>query len=231
VTPIQPLISVVIPAKNSERYLAAAIESVINTKYQPLEIIVVNGQSTDRTTEIAESFGPIKVVQQVHGGLSDAYNLGIEAAKGELIAFQASDDLWSPEKLSVQVGYMLSHPEVQYSIGRVKFFLEPGFPSPPGFRRELLKGDHVGRILETLLVRKTLFERIGGFDPDIEISMDVDWYARARDNHIPMAVIPQVMLYRRVHNANKSLTTGVHDRNFNAEMIKIFRRSIDRKKR
>jgi glycosyltransferase involved in cell wall biosynthesis len=224
-----PLVSVVIPTKNSERYLASAIESVIRTDYTPMEIIVVDGQSVDKTAEIARSFEVVRYIRQHNHGLSNAYNIGIDAARGELIAFQASDDLWTRDKLSTQVNYMLNHPEIQYTIARVKFFLEPGIPSPPGFRQELLEGDHVGRILETLVVRKSLFEVVGKFDPDITISMDVDWYARANDNDIPMAVLPQVLLYRRVHDSNHSLNVSVNNQNFNTEMLKILKRSVKRK--
>jgi glycosyltransferase involved in cell wall biosynthesis len=138
-----PLVSVVIPTKNSERFLASAIESVIKTNYTPMEIIVVDGHSADKTEEIARSFDGVQFILQHNQGLSNAYNIGIDAAAGKLIAFHASDDLWTPDKLDVQVSYLLEHLDVQYTIARVKFFLEPGYSPPPGFKHELLKGDHV----------------------------------------------------------------------------------------
>jgi glycosyltransferase involved in cell wall biosynthesis len=224
-----PFVSVVIPVKNGERFLAAATVTVLRQTYTHYEIIMVDGQSEDRTAEIAKSFESVRFIQQSGPGLSNAYNTGIEAAKGEFIAFHAHDDLWTPDKLDTQVRFLLKHPEIQYTIARVKFFLEPGCPVPPGFREELLHNDHVGRILETLVLRRSLFDIVGKFDPELAISMDVDWFARANDLAVPMAIIPRILLHRRVHDANNSLAVQVNNRGFNEEMLGILKRSIHRK--
>ena len=136
----RPLVSVILPVKNGERFLAQAINSVLEQDYRPLEIVVVDGQSTDASAAIAQSFELVRYVfQQGELGLGRARNLGIEAARGELIAFINSDDLWAPHKLSVQVDYLARHPEVQFTITRASFFLEPGCDIPPGFRSELYR--------------------------------------------------------------------------------------------
>ena len=227
---ITPLVSAVIPVKNGERYLSYAIESIMKNDYHPIEIIVVNDHSDDRTVEVARSFPKVRCLLNKGHGASNAYNTGIEAANGELIAFNAHDDLWTPEKLRVQVAYMMEHPEIQYTISRMKLFLEPGSTPPSGFKKHLLEGDHVGKLLETLMARKSLFERIGKFDPDVAISMDADWYARASDQQITMAIIPEVLLYRRVHNSNLSLSVTANNKGYNEEMLSILKRSVARKK-
>lgn len=221
-----PLVSVIIAVKNGERFLASAINSVLEQDYRPIEIIVVDGQSEDRTAQIAQSFAQVGYIQQVNKGVADAYNVGIDAAKGELVAFLSHDDLWTPDKLSVQVNYLIDHPKIQYTIAKVKFFLEPGHSPPSGFRKELLENDHIGRIMETLVVRKSLFDVIGKFRTDLTTAEDVDWYARANDNGVPMAIIPKVLLYKRVHDANISLNVLVNNRN----LLKALRQSIDRKR-
>lgn len=221
-----PLVSVIIAVKNGERFLASAINSVLEQDYRPIEIIVVDGQSEDRTAQIAQSFAQVGYIQQVNKGVADAYNVGIDAAKGELVAFLSHDDLWTPDKLSVQVNYLIDHPKIQYTIAKVKFFLEPGHSPPSGFRKELLGNDHIGRIMETLVVRKSLFDVIGKFRTDLTTAEDVDWYARANDNGVPMAIIPKVLLYKRVHDANISLNVLVNNRN----LLKALRQSIDRKR-
>jgi glycosyltransferase involved in cell wall biosynthesis len=224
-----PLVSIVIPVKNGELFLAHALDSVVAQTYKNYEMIVVDGQSVDGTAEIAKSYEAVRYIYQSSHGLSHAYNIGVDTAKGELIAFLAHDDVWTPDKLSIQVEYLMNHPEIQYTIARVKFFLEPGFPLPPGFRKELLESDHVGRILETLVARKSLFDVIGRFDPGIAISMDVDLFARANDNNVPMEILPEVLLYRRVHDANTSLQVEINNRGYNEEMLKLLRRSVRRK--
>ena len=225
-----PAVSVVLPVYNGERFLRESIESVIATQYPRLEIIVVDGQSSDRTPAIAQSFEQVRFIGQRDHGLAAAYNCGVAASSGDLIAFQAADDLWTPDKLQVQVGYLLTHPDVQYTVARATFFLEPGFASPAGFKQELLLGDHPARILETLVARKSLFNVVGRFDPDIAISMDVDWFSRASDRGIPMAAMEEVLLRRRVHDANLSLQPEVNNRNYNRELLEIFKKSIARKR-
>jgi glycosyltransferase involved in cell wall biosynthesis len=222
----RPLVSVVIAVKDGERFLASAISSVLEQDYQPFEIIVIDGQSVDNTAPIAKSFEEVRYICQVNQGIADAYNVGVEAARGEFIAFLSHDDLWTPDKLDVQVNYMLNRPGIQYTVARVKFFLEPGCSIPPGFRRELLEGDHVGRIMETLVARRPLFDAIGKFDPQLTISEDADWFARASDHKVPTAVIPQVLLWKRVHDTNASLDVDLGHR----DLLKALRRSVTRKR-
>ena len=221
-----PLVSVIMAVKNGERFLASAINSVIEQDYQPFEIIVVDGKSVDNTAKIAKSFEAIHYIYQVNQGIANAYNIGIDAARGEFIAFLSHDDLWTPDKLSTQMDHMLNHPEIEYTVARVKFFLEPGCSIPPGFRKELLENDHVGRIMETLVARRALFEVIGKFDPSLTISEDTDWFARANDDNVPMAVISKVLLLKRVHDVNLSLTTPAGHR----YLLKALRKSIARKR-
>jgi len=79
----RPLVSVILPVKNGERFLAQAINSVLDQDYHPLEIVVVDGQSTDGSAAIAQSFDLVRYVcQQGELGLGRARNLGIEAARG-----------------------------------------------------------------------------------------------------------------------------------------------------
>jgi glycosyltransferase involved in cell wall biosynthesis len=223
---LEPLVSVVIAVRNGERFLPAAIQSVLAQGWRPLEILVVDGHSTDGTAAIAHSYPEIRYVLQANRGVADAYNTGIAAAQGEFVAFLSHDDLWTPDKLRSQMAYMLDHPEVRYTVARVKFFHEPGAPLPAGFRRKLLEGDHLAYIMETLLARKAAFKEVGGFDTGLTSGEDVDWFARARDTQTAHEVIPKVLLYKRVHDANLSLC----DPATNQILLQVLRRSIRRKR-
>jgi len=221
-----PLVSVVMAVRNGERFLAAAIDSVRQQTYAPIEILVVDGSSEDRTAAIARSCSGVRCLLQRDRGVANAYNLGIEAASGEFVAFLSHDDLWVPEKLQLQVSHMLEHPHLQYTTSKLRFFLEPGCAIPSGFRPELLQGEHVGHVMETLVARRSAFELVGTFDPTLSTAEDVDWFARARDRAIPTAVIPQVLLHKRVHDANVSLNTAANDRN----LLDALRASVHRKR-
>ena len=111
---VRPLVSVIIPTFNRDWIVAEAIQSVLAQSYRQFELIVVDDGSTDRTPAILRKFkDSIQVIRQTNQGVSAARNHGVDAARGEFIAFLDSDDLWRPEKLSVQVNFFLSNPEVQ----------------------------------------------------------------------------------------------------------------------
>ena len=99
-----PLVSVVIPTYNRADLVAAAINSVLGQTYSNIEVIVVDDGSTDKTEEVLADFGStISVIKQANAGPAIARNRGIAAARGEIIAFLDSDDLWLPTKLARQV--------------------------------------------------------------------------------------------------------------------------------
>ena len=221
-----PLVSVVMIVKNGEKYLHYAIKSVLIQNYEPVEIIIVDGHSNDATEKIAKSYPKVRFVKQEKKGVSDAYNLGIENAKGEFVAFLSHDDTWTPDKLKKQMTYLLEHPEIQYVISKIKYFIEPGATPPSSFRERLLNETPVGRIMETLVARKQAFNLVGKFNTDLSTAEDVDWYARAADANIPMAVIPEVLLNKRIHEDNLSLDVMKNNQN----LLKALRESVKRKK-
>lgn len=220
------LVSVIVAVRNGERFLAQALSSILEGTYRLLEILVIDGSSTDRTLEIAHSYEGVRCLPQIGEGIAAAYNTGVEAASGEYVAFLSHDDFWSRNKLQVQIEFMEHNPEVQYTIARAKFFLEPGHEIPRGFRPELLQGDHVAPIMETLVARRQLFDSLGKFDTNLSIANDVDWFTRANDQKIPTAVMPQVLLHKRVHDTNLSMNIDVNNR----DLLKLLKASIDRKR-
>ena len=219
------LVSVIIVVRNGERFLAQAIESVLNSNYRPIEILVIDGQSEDKTAEIAQSYSLVRYVQQPSSGISEAYNLGIQKAKGEFVAFNSHDDVWTNDKLEVQVDYLTRHPDIQYVTAKAKFFIQRGCAIPSGFRQELLQGEHVCHTMETLMARKSLFDIVGAFNPQLSTAEDVDWFSRARDKEIPTYTIQKVLLYKRVHDENLSL----HHKRNNQNLLQVVRKSLRRK--
>lgn len=96
----EPLVSVVMPVYNDEDLIRRAVQSVLFQTYANLELIVVNDGSTDKTMEILQNMDDprIRIVQQTNQGVAIARNHGVGVARGELIAFLDSDDLWFPKK-------------------------------------------------------------------------------------------------------------------------------------
>ena len=120
--------SVIIPTYKVEKYIAAAIESVLAQTYQNFEIIVVNDDSPDRSVEICQRFtdSRIKIVSQKNRGLAGARNTGIRHAQGDYIALLDGDDLWLPEKLEKHVEHLESSSSVGISFSRSAFIDEAG---------------------------------------------------------------------------------------------------------
>ncbi len=220
------LVSVITPVLNGGRYLAAAIESVLAQTYRPVEIIVVDGGSTDNSADIARSYTNVRYIYEQRRGVAIGRNTGLDAARGEYIAFLDADDAWPAHKLQTQVNFLIEHPSIGYTIARIQNVVEPEVTYPPQVMHHILKEDQIN--LSTIVARKEVFSHVGGFDPRLGVAEDFEWVARAKDAGIPMAILPDVLLFRRIHEANISL---VRFEEHDTKRLLIFKESIERKRR
>ncbi|MBL1211027.1 glycosyltransferase family A protein [Geminocystis sp. GBBB08] len=220
-----PLISVIIPAFNAEKYLKEALESVIKQNYHPLEIILIDDGSTDNTAKIAKSFQNIKYIYQENSGHAIARNNGIKIAKGEFIAFLDADDLWTPNKLSLQINYLNEHPDINYVLGQQKIFLESGIKKPKWLKDEYLDNAIPAYLLSALLTRKSIFNQIGYFDSSYKHGNDSDWLLKTIDARLSMYIIPEIVLLKRIHDANQSHNIE----EMKSDVLSFLRASIKRK--
>jgi glycosyltransferase involved in cell wall biosynthesis len=108
-----PLVSVIVPAYNAGRYITDSLRSVVDQDYRPIEILLVDDGSTDDTIALAlETCPDLRLFRQPNAGAGAARNVGLENARGELIAFLDADDGWFAGKLATQVRYLREHPSV-----------------------------------------------------------------------------------------------------------------------
>ena len=221
-----PLVSVIIPVHDGARYLRAALDSVFAQTYRSFEVIVVDDGSADDSGVIAQSFPEVRYIHQPNQGVAAARNHGIEAARGEFLAFLDQDDVWMPDKLKLQLDYLLSHPEIDYTLTQQKYFLEPGTPLPAWFRKELFDSVHTGWILGTMVVRRTAFEKVGHFATGYSAANDSDWFFRAKAAGIPMVVVPELLLLKRIHGANESGRA----KEVLSELRRVVKSSLDRQR-
>lgn len=200
----RPVVSVILPVLNAARFLSEALATVAAQTYTPLEVIIIDGPSTDETPRIANSYPGVRYLRQTGVGMWNALNEGLDAARGEFIAMLSSDDLWSPDKVELQVHYMLEHPEIDYTFGLTKFVLIEGETAPAAFRKELFEQPRQAILLEVLLARKKVFESVGKFDESLRVASDVDWFARLVDVNTSRVILPRVLLQKRIHAHNLS---------------------------
>lgn len=223
---MDPLVSVIIPVYNGERFLHEAVQSVVYQKYSPVEIIVVDDGSTDGTATVARSFSEtVRYLHQTNQGPAAARNRGIEHAQGNLLAFADADDLWPADKLALQLPYLIRDPQIDIVLGRIQQvrlsetvdgetlaeeFAEPAFSVNLG----------------SAIIRRSVFERVGLFDETMRYSEDVDWFMRAREAGASIVTIDAVTLLYRQHEEN--MTRGKSTSELN--VLKALKRSLDRRR-
>ena len=220
-----PLVSVIIPAYNRERYLSQAIESVLAQSYRPIEIIVVDDGSTDNTAQTIIKYDNVRYLWQQNQGVASARNKGISAACGEIIAFLDSDDVWPQDRLTLAVRHLHKFPESGYVLGKQIMFVEPGAVAPPWVKPEWLAVPQDASNTGVLVVRKETFDRVGLFNTEYSESEDTEWLVRAKEKGVRMSRIQEVFVLARIHEENLS-NKMMHRRK--ATLIRIARESICR---
>jgi glycosyltransferase involved in cell wall biosynthesis len=223
------MISVIIPVYNYERYLGEAIESVLSQTYQDLEVIVVDDGSTDRSGEVAKSFAGrgVRYCQEVHAGIGPARNKGVELAQGEFIAFLDADDRWPLEKIERQLRAFENDPALEMVFGQA-LQLQNGPAWEAGVRDKNLTVDGMvpGMVPGTMLIKRDAFDRVGKFQGGLKVGEFIDWYARAVELKVRSLVLPELLLWRRIHDSNQ----GVRERQSVTDYARVLKAKLDRKR-
>jgi glycosyltransferase involved in cell wall biosynthesis len=223
-----PVVSVVIPVFNSEKYVRKALDSVFDQNYRPLEVIIVDDGSTDSSARAVDGYKDARYIYQANHGVARARNTGIAASQGEIIAFLDSDDIWPTDRLNVTVRYLLQCPEIDYVLGRELMFVEPDYVLPPSVKAEWLTEPHDATNTGVLVARRETFACVGLFNTDFRSDEDTEWLVRAGDAGVPMARLPEVILHRRLHSRNLSFQMKHMHK---ANLFRIARESIRRRQR
>ncbi len=219
-------ISVLIPAYNAEPYVAEAVESVLAQSLPPAEIVVFDDGSTDRTYAKLQSYGDrIRLLGPERLGVVGAKNYLLQQARYPWVAYQDADDLWMPDKLEKQVAWLEANPGHDGCFTMAAQFLQPGCTLPPRFRNVLLEEPNAQPFIQSLLIPRQVFERVGPLIPHETLGADSDWFLRARDAGVKIGVVPEVLFRRRWHETNLS-----YQQDFKKGMLSILRRSVARKR-
>ena len=220
-------ISVIIPAFNAEATLAETLASVLAQTRLPEQTIVVDDGSTDRTAEIAAASSlAVSVVRQSNRGTPAAMNAGVELATGDHIAFVDADDLWTEDKLAAQMRALAAQPELDGVGGHVAMFLCPTNGQEVNQRYRLPDGPEPSWLPGAMLLRRRCFERCGRFDEQLRAGFFIDWYDRAMAAGLDFAMLPDVVLHRRIHPGSLSHRSSMRD----GAMVEMARRAIERRR-
>ena len=218
-------ISVIVPVHNREQYVAEAIRSVLAQTYPATEIWVIDDGSTDNSAAVIQEFGDaVRYHHQPNSGAAAARNQGAELATGDFLSFLDSDDRWLPNKLALQLAEFEKNPDLAMAFGHVRQFYSPDLPPDqrPRITAEVMAGYHVG----TLLVRRSAFQRVGPFETQWRVGEFVSWQARATDMGLPMVMLPDIVMERRLHATNMGRTEHSSANDY----LQIVRAALERRR-
>lgn len=220
-----PLVSVIMPAFNGEKYIAAAIASALDQLDARDEIVVVDNASTDATARIVKSIEDprIRYFYEPKKGAAAARNHAFRQMRGELVAFLDCDDLWPGERQKSLSGALERHPEIDAAYGRARFL----FSGQPEKRMLHLDGLATPFFsLSLFLFRRSSLERCGEMDETLLIGEDTDYLVRLHDAGMrAMAMECDALIYRR-HEANTTSDAAFS----NAVLLEVLSRKIQRRR-
>ncbi|MBW8769597.1 MAG: glycosyltransferase [Gemmatimonadetes bacterium] len=212
-----PRVSVVMAVHDGERYIGAAVDSILGQQLGDLELIVVDDGSTDRSAEIVRARDDRRVrliTNERNLGLAPSLNVGLAAARGELVARLDADDVALPQRLARQVAFMDANPRVAL-LG--SWYREMAADGTPGALVKLPTEHWELRwhmclyspfAHSAVLWRRTLVaERVGAYDERLAYSMDFDLWRRIAER-LEVANVPESLLHLRAHERSMTATYG-----------------------
>ena len=221
-----PLVSIVTPSYNQGRFLEATIRSVLEQGYPALEYIIMDGGSTDGSADIISRYSDRLAywVSERDQGQTDAINQGFGRARGAVLAWLNSDDVYQPGAIAEAVAYLVAHPEVGMVYGDANFINEGGapigrFPAAQTDYRRLRQG-YVHIPQQASFFRADLWRRVGPLDPTFYFAMDYDLWVRL-SALAPLVYLPRLWASFRLHGGGK--TIAADDRCW-PEMLRVHRR-------
>jgi glycosyltransferase involved in cell wall biosynthesis len=222
-------VSCIVPVFNGERFLAEALESILDQTHQPVEVIVVDDGSTDDTPSVVATFGDrVRYVYQDNAGPAAARNRGIQESQGEFIAFLDADDLWEKTKLERQLDRFSRLPELAYSVTLTQNFWEEEVMDEEARLEHHRRSRPVpGYVTHALVVRREWMEKTDGFDSSLGHGDAADWFQRAEAAGAVGELLQEVLVRRRLHAENRSRTMAASSRD---EFLLLLKRRLDRER-
>jgi glycosyltransferase involved in cell wall biosynthesis len=224
------MISCIVPVYNGERYLREALDSILAQTYRPVEIIVVDDGSTDGTSALVADCGDqVRYLFQPNAGTAAACNLGLERAQGDFMAFLAADDLWHPEKLMPQISRFEVRPNLDLCVSYVQNFWIPELrEEAERFHNHRISESLPGYVPQALLAPRAVFKAVGDFNGALRHADATNSFLRGADHGAIIELLPEVLVYRRLHQSNLSRQMASTSR---GEYLQLVKATLDRRRR
>jgi glycosyltransferase involved in cell wall biosynthesis len=229
----QPLVSIVTPTYNQERFLEATIQSALAQTYSPIEYLIINDGSTDSTSAILQRYQDrgIRVIEHKNIGQTATINKGWALSRGDIIAWLNSDDLLAPYAVEQAVAALQANPAALGVYGNCVNIDADGtetgaFPVRPFALRDLLLGYGWGPFAQpSTFFRRTVLDAVGFLDPEIYYCMDFDYVARTLVHGSMVYCNDRPWSYNRMHAEAKSVNP-VSKARAAADFIYVYRKLL-----
>jgi len=219
-------VSVIMPALNAERFIAAALRSLLRERDKvDLDIIVIDDGSTDRTREIVQGFAAenpeLRLLSNPRKGIPAARNTGLDAIRQDcaFVTFLDADDLSYPGRIARQRALLIQDPTIDVLYGIVEMFTqadEAGLAPVRGSRTKLIRGPY----LQSSMYRRAVIEDVGRFDESFRQGDDSDFVLRVIERKFRLVLDDGVAAYYRRHDANVTLNVAEMQREFMLASLK-----------
>ena len=191
----EPRVSCILTAYNAERFLAQALDSLLAQTGVRFEVIVVDDGSTDSTAAMVERYGSaLRLLHQTNSGQAAARNRGILESRGELVTFMDADDLSPQNRFALQVNAFDRTAGLDVCVGKTQ-----NFEGDLSFVGEAVHGFN-----SDAMIRRSAFDRVGLFQPELQHAGKLEWMLRARAAGLQELLLPEILVYRRLHERNLS---------------------------
>ncbi len=217
-----PLVSVLIAAYNSEKFIDEALQSVWNQTYGNYEVIVVNDGSTDNTLAALEQWQEkITIINKSNGGISSARNAALAVSRGSIIAFLDADDIWLPNKLEEQLRFLEHNPDITVVFSWAQNVLHPIFQGPT----QTTPSSSVipAHIPSNCMAKREVFDQIGTFNETVALGEFTEWYGRVVNAKIGIGSVPSLLVLRRIHGEN----IGIKEKHRFNDYLHILKKKIN----
>lgn len=222
-----PLVSVLITVYNNREYIAEAIDSAFAQTYPNVEVVVVDDGSDDGTWDVVSADPRVRATRQERGGIGAARNVAVEMARGDFLTFLDADDRFPPDKLAIQIAAFEADPSIDVIYGHVREFVSPDVAPEDAARIRPPVDYHVSHLSGVMLIRRAAFDRVGPWKVGLDVGTGVEWYTRSQEAGLNKAVLPDVLLERRLHLSNNGLRKADH----RAQYAGIIKAALERRRK
>jgi GT2 family glycosyltransferase len=206
---VPPSVSVIIPTFDRWPKIGEAVDSVLAQDFADFELIVIDDGSTDGSaSKLSQSGSRVQILSTPQQGVSAARNVGVSRSAGRYVAFLDSDDLWRPGKLARQTAFMDANPAVQICQTE-EIWIRNGVRVNPKAIHRKPSGDVFLRSLDlcvvspsAVMMKRGLFQRLGGFDESLPVCEDYDLWLRIAVE-LPIPLIPEALVIKRGGHADQ----------------------------